>query len=266
MNTSMISSLSAMRAAQMRIDSIGNNIANVNTDGYKSQDEEFGSVLAGVYNTLPKDPVGHRVTPSQLHIGNGSVANLQRYDYSIGTPEVTNVPTDLYIDGNAYFQVMVNGTEPRYTRMGNFTLSLNANGQTLLTTQNGHPVQSTAGTSIIIPNGYDFQVDGDGQVRFVNKTNKSDILQGPVMALYTIPNRQVLEEKGNGEFSVPATAIQPTPAQGATVKQGYLEQSNVDLRKEMTNLLETQRIFQFNSRALSFIDQMNGVINNINSK
>jgi flagellar basal-body rod protein FlgG len=266
MNTSMVSALNAMRSTQMRIDTIGNNIANVNTHGFKGEDVSFGSVLAEAFKDIPKDPVGTRLTPAELHVGNGSVANLGRLDFSIGAPEETGIPSDLYIDGNAFFQVLGSNNEVRYTRMGSFATNLNAQGQVLLTTANGDPVLSTQGSPIVIPNGYTMQVGGNGDIQFVNKNNKKDVQQGPQIALYTIPNRQSLNAAGDGEYTVPPNALQPALTQNANIKQGFLEQSNVDLQKEMSTLIEAQRMFQFNSRALSFVDQMDGVINNITSK
>jgi flagellar basal-body rod protein FlgG len=269
MNTSMISSASAMRASQARLDTIGNNIANINTNGFKSRDVTFGSVLANQFRNLPDGPdEGNRLTPKLLDVGYGSQVSATRYDFTPGTPQQTQVDTDFYIDGDGFFRVLHQGTdgpEEHYTRMGAFEIHPDANGEGILTTAQGDEVLDTQGQAITIPAGYKLQMGSTGKLTFINKANPSDTIQGPQLGLYRVLNHQQLNEAGANQYTTQPANVQAAGAD-VSVKQGFLEASNVDLTKEMTSLMQTQRVYQLNARALSFMDQMSSMVNDINGR
>jgi flagellar basal-body rod protein FlgG len=271
MNTSMISSASAMRAAQARLDTIGNNMANVNTNGFKGREVTFGSVLANQFRNLPEGPQeGNRMTPNLLDVGYGSMVASTRYDFTPGTPQETQQDTDMYINGDGFFRVLhqgTQGTEVHYTRMGAFATRPDAsgNGDTILTTAQGDTVLDNQGQAITIPSGYKLQLGSHGGITFINKGNPNDTIQGPQLGLYRVLNHQQLAAVGADQYSTPAANVQAAGAD-VTVKQGFLEASNVDLAKEMTALTETQRVYQLNARALSFMDQMSSIVNDINGR
>ena len=266
MNTSMLSTLSGLRSAQQKMDLIGNNVANLQTDGFKSAELNFGSILASQLDTLPKeDTVGTRLTPQQLNLGQGALPQLQRINFAPGPLKETGIPTDFAIQGNGFFQVERDG-QPFYTRMGAFRLAMDGTGRMLLTTSLGDPVLDSNEEPIELPPGYNMEVRESGEILFVNQTNPRDVIAGPTMAVYQVANRQLLVERGEGLYELPAGAPAAELVTGneeIQVKQGVLEGSNVDITKEMLELMEIQRTYQLNARALSYVDQMGNIINNI---
>lgn len=264
MYTSMIHAVSGMRAAQVKIDSIGNNVANTNTYGYKSQEVSFGSILADQMTVQPEAPneMG-RLTPPQLRVGYGTLANLTRLNVQPGPPTPTEVDTDFYLQGNGFFGVQAEDGQLRLTRSGAFQMINQGDGQMVLGTAEGFRVLNTDGRPIEIPDGYRLQVAENGAISFINQANSNDVMENAMsMAIYQVPNRQILNREGENLYSLPV-GMEPALDETSLVKQGFLEGSNVDLQKEMVALIEMQRTFQFNSRALSYIDQMGSTINNI---
>ena len=235
----MISAASAMRASQAKLDTIGNNIANVNTNGFKGRDVTFGSVLANQFRNLPDGPdEGNRLTPKLLDIGYGTQESATRYDFTPKTPQQTQLDTDFSIDGDGFCHVLhqgTNGPEERLTRMGAFGIHPNSNGDGILTTAQGDEVLDKAGQPITIPAGYKLQVGSDGKLTFLNKGNPNDTIQGPQLGLYRVLNHQQLAAVGADQYSTPAANVQVVGAD-VSVKQGFLESSNVDLAKEMTKV------------------------------
>lgn len=267
MYTSMINAVSGMRSAQVKMDSIGNNVANVNTHGYKSQDVSFGSILAEQHKVNPEAPSREgRLTPVHLRVGMGVLANLHRPNMQQGAPIQTDLETDLFIQGNAFFQVEGENGELRLTRMGAFQPMANGDGRMVLGTADGRRVLDRNDQPIELLEGYQFKVDDRGFVSFVNSANPNDrIDQGIQLRLVSVPNRQALIPVGENAYTLP-NGMELLPVEDAgdvLVKAGFLEGSNVDLAKEMSTLIETQRQFQFNSRALQLLDQMGQTINNI---
>lgn len=265
MYTSMINAVSGMRAAQVKMDSIGNNVANTNTFGYKSQEVSFGSILADQAKVQPKTPNEKgRLTPPQLRVGYGALANLTRTNMQAGAPTPTEVDTDFYLQGNGFFGVQADDGQLRLTRSGAFQLMNQGDGRMVLGTAEGYRVLNTEGQPIEIPSGYRLQVAENGAVSFIHKANSNDVIENAMnMAVYQAPNRQMLIREGENLYSLPEGMAPQQTAEGNVIKQGFLEGANVDMQKEMVLLIEAQRTFQFNSRALSYMDQMGNTINNI---
>ncbi len=267
MYTSMINAVSGMRSAQIKMDSIGNNVANTHTPGYKSQEISFGSILADQHRATPEAPskMG-RITPLHLRVGMGSLAQLHRYDMQAGAMIQTDVETDVYLQGNAFFQVQGDQGEVRLTRMGSFQPINQGDGRMVLGTADGRRVLDSNGEIIEIPLGYKLSVDSSGNIHFISTADPTRTMDsGKQLSLVQFPNRQALIPLGEHLYGVPP-GVEPEQVgenAGVLVKQGFLEGSNVDLPKEMASLIETQRQFQLNSRALTIINEMGQTINNI---
>ncbi|MCF6093251.1 flagellar hook-basal body protein [Microaerobacter geothermalis] len=289
MNTSLIIATSGMDALQKKIDTISNNIANVNTMGFKRREASFSELLARQMNNQPDEQqeVG-RKTPLGIRVGQGMGLAETRIDLSQGQRIDTNNPFDLYIEGNAFFQVERvrlddQGNEVRefrLTRDGSFKLVPNDNGNHFLVTSRGDFVTDNFGYPIEIPFQSEVNIDKQGTVT-IKRPDSDQWEQVGQIGLYrlqTITPQQLIEA-GDNQYTIPVDQIDPNGAWGDFVQavdfanlqpnesyglvQGALESSNVDLTKEMTELISAQRAFQLNSRAVITADQMMTMVNNL---
>ncbi|WP_027415187.1 flagellar hook-basal body protein [Aneurinibacillus terranovensis] len=274
MNTPMINAASGMRALQIKMDTLANNIANVNTTGFKSHETNFTTLLTREIDNQPYPQYEQgRLTPNHIRPGVGVKETAQQIDFTQGTIKQTDVPTDLYLEGDAFFAIRQQGipgrqagaTGPVLTRDGSFKLRPLAGNpaRVELVTAQGDAVMGVNGQPIVLPAAAtDLKVSDKGQ--FSYRIGAGARVPGPALALYSVQNPYRLQSLGDNLYTVPQAADASTtiPAD-VRVRQGGLEMSNVDLRKEMTTLIETQRALQFNARALSYSDQMAGVTNQI---
>lgn len=283
MNTSLYISSGALQAYQQKIDTTSNNVANVNTNGFKRRDQSFSEILASQFNNQvnSNDEIG-RLTPNGLRVGYGVRTGLTQLDMEQGTATQTDNPFDLMIQGNGFFQVGYPSTttgapsEVRYTRDGNFHLSPDPNkpGSYHLVHPNGGYLLDQNGTPIELDGQYKVKIDATGQIQLKGKNGQgSSFISPQQVGIVDIQNPHVLRNVGDNEFAIDPTALangtnaatyarMMVPGE-AQISSGYLEGSNVDLTQEMTDLMTAQRGFQMNARAVSYADQMSGIANNI---
>ena len=281
MNTSLYISAGALQAYQQKLDTSANNIANVNTPGFKRKDQSFSEILANqINNQTEADKEIGRLTPNGVRVGYGARAGMTQLDMEQGQAIQTDNPLDLMIQGNGFFQVgypsSTGGQEVRYTRDGSFHLSPDPTnqGNYHLVDSNGGFLLDQNGSPIEVDGQYDVNINSNGQIQLKNKNGQGPTIIAPQqIGLADIRNPHLLKNLGNNEYALDTTvlpngasaanyvrAMQPGESQITT---GYLEGSNVDLTQEMTDLMTTQRGFQMNSRAVSYADQMMGIANNI---
>lgn len=275
MSRMMIQAAVTMNQLQSKLDLIGNNLANSQTTGYKSRQTEFSSLLFQQINNL-SDPANAegRITPDGLRVGSGAKLGSINTDLSIGSLVETGRPLDVALVGeNTFFQIEVteNGmTETQYTRDGSFYLNPIDNSESLmLTTKDGYPVLGTNGP-IIIADGFDsIDIQSNGQI-IVQRGNQSEIV-GNLAVIEAIRPR-LLEAVGQNAFRLPNLEqlgynfdeiIQNGNLADNLLKSGSLENANVDIAKQMNDMIMTQRAYQFNARTISMSDQMSGLINTI---
>lgn len=276
MNTSLYISSGALQAFQQKLDTAANNVANVDTTGYKRRDHSFSEILANQINNQGRgDQENGRLTPNGLRVGYGTRTGLTQLDDSQGQARETGNPFDLMIQGKGFFQIgYPSSGETRYTRDGNFHLSPNPNqpGSYYLTNANGGYLLDQNSQPIVLDSEYDVTINSSGQILLKNGEGPQ-FTNGQRVGLVDIQNPHLLQNSGNNEFSFAAAALpngqnaanyvrMMTPGE-AQVSSGYLEGANVDLTKEMTDLMTAQRSFQMNSRAVSYADQMTGIATNI---
>ncbi|CAM5788206.1 MULTISPECIES: flagellar basal body rod protein FlgG [Brevibacillus] len=258
---SMYSGISGLRGFQTKLDVIGNNIANVNTVGFKKGRVMFQDILsqniAGA--TAPADQGGKGGT-NPIQIGLGSQMASIDTVFSAGSPMQTNLPTDLSIEGDGFFMVTPDdGTTFYYTRAGNFT----RDSQGYLVNSQGLKLVDSGGGTIQIPQDtyVSYSIGKDGVVTTVDA-------QGALDTPFTIGvmkfnNPGGLKKIGNslyentnnaGPFDgAPDTPITAAQAQ-VSIISGQLEMSNVDLSEEFTEMIVAQRGFQANSRIITTSD------------
>lgn len=290
MNHSMINSSVTLSALQQKLDILAANVANVNTAGYKRRDASFEDVLTNVRQQPAGFAQPGRMTPLGVVQGWGAKLGEVRMDLTQGSLKETGLSTDLAIEGNALFEVSkleldedgnpVPGGMPVYTRAGTFQLVPHpaVPGEMVLVTQDGYLLRNANEDEdnpfITIPAGYDFQVNEYGQVFAYNPNAPEDGAQarGRVKVMEVV-RPQLLQAIGDNQFVIPAgmdadqvvRGANPSPGleTGIRIWQGMVEQSNVDLTTEMTELLMVQRAFQLNARALSSADTMMSLANRL---
>lgn len=261
---SLYSGVSGMKGFQTKLDVIGNNIANVNTTGFKAGRVMFKDILsqtvAGV--TAPAEGTRGGVNAKQIGLGVG-VSAIDTI-HTPGSAQTTNVPTDLRIDGDGFFAVSPTGEAGNMflTRAGNFTIDalrqlVNADGMFVL---------STAGEAITLEeNDVAFSISQNGEVITTKSDGTTNVLA--TIAVAKVTNPAGLEKVGGNLYRSTAnsnpeaieldTAVPNNPETGTgAIIAGQLEMSNVDLTSEFAEMIITQRGFQSNSRIITTSDEI----------
>ena len=249
-----------LSAQQMNMDIISNNLANVSTGGFKRQRAVFEDLL---YQTIrqPGAQSSEQTTlPSGLQIGTGVRPVATERIHSQGNLELTDNSNDVAINGQGFFQILMPDGTLAYTRSGAF--QVNQNGQ--LVTATGYELQPT----INIPtNAIKMTVARDGivSVTLANQTTQVQIGQ---LTLHTFINETGLESIGENLYLETESSGAPTEntpgLNGAgLLYQGYLETSNVNVAEELVNMIQVQRAYEINSKAISASEQMLQRINQL---
>jgi flagellar basal-body rod protein FlgG len=239
-----------LQAQQQRLDVIASNIANVGTTGYKNQTAAFKDALY----THMIDP-SDTASAANLQQGSGVLFASAYHDFSEGTPVQTGETLDLYIEGDGFFTVQDDRGGVLYTRSGALSVSAEEDGE-YLTTANGLYVLDENGNRIALPEDMgDLSVSQDGIMDFGNGTSAK-------LGIVTFINKDGLSQAGGGCYAATAASGDARKS-SATVKQGYLETSNVDISLELTRLIRTQRAYSLADRVLTTWDEMESETNNI---
>ena len=269
---SLWSAASGMMAQQTNLDTISNNIANINTTGFKTQSMEFKSLLYQQLKTKSTDSEGNP-KPIGVQVGLGVRNASITAKFTQGAALDTGEKLDLFIQGNGFFAVKIGG-KTAYTRNGHLGLSATTDGWEL-TNSDGNPILNTKGEPIKIDSKWDpkdISIDTAGNVlhRVDDKTagtTKYDNL-GKI-ALFQFNNPAGLNRSGGSlyyETSASGEARSEDTDAGlnkSLIKSGYLEASNVSAADEMVNMIVTQRAYQLNSKAITASDEMLEQANNL---
>jgi flagellar basal-body rod protein FlgG len=238
-----------MMAQQMIVDTIANNLANMNTTGFKRSQVDFQDLMYVKLREAGAEAAAGVVAPTGLEIGSGVKAAGTTKVYTQGEQEKTDRSLDVSIQGEGFFQVTTPAGEIRYTRGGNF--NINADGN--LVTSNGDTLGITipAGTKSI-------SIAADGTVSVTTSTGTSNVGS---LQLVRFMNPAGLSSQGDNLLSETAASGSPTagtPGQDGlgTLQQGFLERSNVQMVTELVNLIKAQRAYEINSRAIRAGDDM----------
>lgn len=262
---SLYSGVSGMRGFQTKLDVIGNNIANVNTTGFKAGRVMFKDVLSQTVSgvTAPNSNTTGGVNAKQ--IGLGSTLGAIDTVHTPGSAMTTNVPTDLRIDGDGFFVVAPDGnntTNAYLTRAGNFSLDAAGN---LVNADGLFVLDSGLGTINLAPGTVKaFSIGQDGQL-ITTDMNGTTTATGIFLGIAKVTNPGGLEKVGGNLYSLTLNADQlpidqvtgqaGVDGRGATIA-GQLEMSNVDLTSEFTEMIIAQRGFQANSRIITTSDEV----------
>ena len=259
----MINSLwiakSGMSAQQTQMDVVSHNLANVSTTGYKRASAVFQDLIYQNQRQVGAATGEQNQLPTGLHLGLGvNVVSTSR-DFRQGTPQASGKDFDIAINGAGFFQIDLPDGTIAYTRDGTF--NPDSTGQ--LVNAGGYPL---SGGITVPPDTVKMSVSKQGLVEFFDKTGAK--LGGANLTLATFINPGGLEPVGQNLFRESVASGNPqTGAPDANgigqVMQGYLEASNVNVVEELVMMIQTQRAYEMNSKAISTSDQMLAKLNQI---
>jgi flagellar basal-body rod protein FlgG len=253
---------SAMMANQDKLDAISNNMSNASTDGYKRIEVNFKDLVS---ETL--DRAGYPISDNANRknapfTGTGVKTSGWIRDDRQGNLLTTNKLTDLAIDGEGYFKLTMSNGQTAYSRAGKFDVDaagniVDSNGNILnINFNDGYSADNVKFTK----DNFAVQEGGD----IIINAGKEQFNVGKIQ-LYTAMGSDSMKSIGENLY-VPNTGVQVTEVTSSGILQGLIEGSNVDLTKEMTDLLITQRAFELGSRSIKTADDMWGMANNLRGK
>ena len=246
-------SKTGMEAQQLQLDTISNNLANVSTNGYKRSHAVFEDLIYQNLRQAGAASSAQTELPTGLQVGLGTRAVATARNFSQGSLQQSSNPLDLAIRGNGFFQIQLPDGTTGYTRDGSFQVS--ATGQLVnnigYTVQPGITIPATA-QSVTIGNDGTVSVVLPGQAQAQNVG---------VIQVANFINPAGLEPKGQNLFAettASGTATAGTPGANGlgSVQQGFVETSNVNVVEELVQMIQTQRAYELNSKAIQTSDQM----------
>jgi flagellar basal-body rod protein FlgG len=266
---SLWTAASGMTSQQLNVDSIANNLANVNTYGYKRERVEFKTLLYETMKRASMDPANQTGRPVNLQVGHGVRPIAVSRIFTMGNLVRTDNPQDFAIEGEGFF-VATRNNELLYTKDGSFKLAPTNDGL-MLTTSEGYPILSTDEEPIIFDFDIVFEditIDETGTLYHILDSTTIVPLGYQIM-LVQFPNVQGLEGIGHNLLRETTASGAPLSEADGEVNrtsrlvQGMLEMSNVQIADEMVNLIVAQRAYELNSRAITTSDDMLQTANNL---
>ncbi len=256
----MNTAATGMVAQQMNIDNIANNLANVNTTGFKKGRMEFQDILYQNFRKAGTSSALGAVIPVNLDVGHGTKAVATTREFSSGSMIVTGNPTDIAIAGNGFFQIQMPDGTLSYTRDGSFKIS--ADGT--LVTSDGFPLTPEI---TISEDATDISIGIDGEV-FVLVAGSETPQQIGQIELTKFINPAGLSAIGHNLYletpaSGPPITGTPTTEGLGRLDQGHLENSNVSVVDEMVHMILAQRAYEINSKVIQASDEMSQTTNNL---
>ncbi|BCF90049.1 MULTISPECIES: flagellar basal-body rod protein FlgG [Paraburkholderia] len=253
MNRSLYIAATGMNAQQAQMDTISNNLANVSTNGFKGSRAVFEDLLYQTIRQPGANSTQQTELPSGIQLGTGVQQVATERLYTQGNLQQTGNSKDVAINGQGFFQVQMPDGTTAYTRDGSF--QTNSQGQ--LVTSSGYQVLP----AITIPqNATSLTIGSDGVVS-VTTAGSTATTQIGSLQIATFINPTGLDAKGENLFQETTSSGTPNVAtpglNGAgTLNQGYVEASNVNVVQELVNMIQTQRAYEINSKAVTTSDQM----------
>ena len=260
---------SGMNAQQNNVDTISNNLANVNTMGYKTEVAEFKSLLYQNVQSRTTSANGEdKPISAQIGLGvrNSSITSI----FTQGSFYESTSNTAFALDGAGFFGIQGPDGNTYYTKNGNFVLSQGVDGLTLCTTD-GYPVLDTNGKAISFDeelNTSKLGVTSSGEFTYPDASNNPQPM-GITIGTFQFTNPAGLEKTDSSLYKETAASgivineAKSTAVTKTSIKQGYLEGSNVQVVDEMVNLIVAQRAYEMNSKAIQAADEMMGQANSL---
>ena len=257
------SAASGMKNLQLKIDTISNNIANVNTTGFKLQRVEFKDIM---YDSLTQvDQLANETRPVPIEIGHGVMTSATLRDFSTGNLQQTNSNLDFAISGDHFFTVVDESGNLQYTKDGSFKIAVTDQGSSLVTSD-GYYVQGENGNIVLGDDVEELKVDTLGNIQ-VKRTESDTYEDLDVFSLVKFINPAGLESVGKNMYV--ETVASGAPIEGietgdkTEVLQGFIENSNVQIVDEMINLITAERAYEINSKSIQTADRLLEIANNL---
>ena len=250
-----------MESLETKLDVIANNLANINTVGFKRDRANFEDLFYRQISLPGSDEAGGTPTATGIELGLGSRVSSTQTDFDQGSFQTTGNQLDLAIEGDGFFQVEDPNGDFLYTRSGNF--NLNANGELVLgSASSGRRVLPTV---VIPPDATHVSISPSGAVEIVVNNQQSQLT---TLQLATFVNPDGLEKLGDNLYrrTVASGTEQlnnPGEIGAGVLRQGALEASNVEPVQELIDLITTQRAFELNSQVVQAGDQIMQLISNL---
>ena len=254
----LYSAAAGMQSQEMNLDVISNNLANVNTTGFKASKVEFQELLYQTTRAPGADLGSGDQLPTGIQVGEGSRPVATSRIFTNGDLSQTGEQLDVAIQGNGFFEVQMPDGSNAYTRDGAF--KTDANGR--IVTSDGYPV--IGGFQPVPAGTTNITIGSNGNVTYTGPTGTTSFQ----VQLVNFNNPAGLQSQGNNLYT--ETVASGTPQLGTpgangfgTLNQGYLELSNVNVVEEMVNLIQAQRAYEVNSKAVQAADEMMQQSNNM---
>lgn len=250
MNLSFYTASVGAMSQQERLDIIANNIANINTDGYKSKSSNFSNLIYSNMNAAKN-------TATKLKTGVGVKIEKTDMDMSSGAFRTTDNPYDFTIVGEGLFAVKApNANEISYTRDGSFMLSKQSDDKFMLATKEGYLVLGKDNQPIEVQSELAKENSVEGKEELEQELEQK-------IAIYQFDNYNDMRSLGANRLMPVAKNGQPKLNEGVSIQRGATETSNVDFAKEVSKMIETQRAYQFALRMVTTSDEVEGIINSL---
>jgi flagellar basal-body rod protein FlgG len=246
-------SKTGMEAQQTQLDTISHNLANVSTNGFKKSHAVFEDLMYQNMRQAGSNSSEQTTLPTGLQLGLGTRAVATSRSFSQGNLQQTGNPLDLAVRGNGFFEIQMPDGTTGYTRDGSF--QVNAQGQ--LVTNNGYLVNPGI---TIPPTATSVSIGNDGTVSATLPGQSLPQTVGQIQ-LASFVNPAGLDPKGQNLFGETAASGAPSAAAPGTnglgqLSQGFVETSNVNVVEELVSMIQTQRAYELNSKAIQTSDQM----------
>lgn len=280
MNRTMITATNTLAQLQKHMDMIGHNLANVDTAGYKRREASFTDLLVQEYRNQPNNALEqNRMTPFNIRQGNGAKLGQAQLVLAQGSLKTTDRSLDTAFSAEGqFYRVMVQNEDGssvvHLTRNGALYLSPLSETESMLVNSDGHAILDENNQPITIRgNVKEFKINENGQFAAEGYEGTSQQIN---LGVVRVNKPQFLEQKGGNLLGLPdnlaelgvteaevLTELTGPLREQVALQQGVLEQSNVEMSKEMTDLINVQRSYQFHAKSITLADQMLGLVNGI---
>lgn len=263
---------SGMKAQQTSMDTVANNLSNINTTGYKKETTRFQSLL---YQNIQKKTTDTQGNPKPIgaQVGLGVKVGAIATQFRQGPFSTTDGDFDFAIEGDGFFMIEMPDGTTSYTRNGHFSMSIDQSGGMTLTTSDGYPVLDSQGNHISFDADIDttkITFDRFGNIGYIGEDGNATDLN-IMIGRAQFNNPAGLEKLGDSYYvatnasGTPRVEGQDNAISISIVKNGYLESSNVQAVDEMVDMIVTQRAYEMNSKAITASDEMLQQANNLRS-
>jgi flagellar basal-body rod protein FlgG len=255
----MTTAASGMKAQQTNIDTISNNLANVNTTGYKKSHAEFQDLL--YESVVPTGRASGDSAPTRVEIGHGVKMVATNKSFSQGLIKQTSNPLDLMVEGDGFFQIRLPDGSIGYTRDGSFKMDADRN----LVTSSGYLLEPP----IQVPlDATEVNIARDGTVSVMLAGDTATVQDVGNIELARFPNSGGLLARGGNVFMESPASGQPQLSTAGLdgvgeIASGFLEMSNVETVEELVSMISAQRAYELNARTISAADEMMSTVNSM---